>query len=167
MHESQNDLARLQSLLDTSYTRAGTHLRSIHTPERRLTAERLAELLTGVCVLDLATVNAAGQPRVAPIDGLFLRGTFWFGSSRSSVRFRHIRRNPAVSAAHTRGERISVIVHGQAHEIDSVSGDYQHLHDYCVEVYGDGYDDWGYWGVEPFAFIEPERLYAIEMIGHD
>jgi nitroimidazol reductase NimA-like FMN-containing flavoprotein (pyridoxamine 5'-phosphate oxidase superfamily) len=114
--------------------------------------------------LNLATVNSRGEPFVAPIDGLFLRGTFWFGSSQSSLRFVHIRANPNVSAAYTDGEEVSVLVHGRAHEIDSASGDHEDLHDYCREVYGEGYDSWGYWGKEPFAWIEPRRLFAAEMM---
>jgi hypothetical protein len=38
MHETSQDLARLQRLLDESYEKAGEHLRSIITPERRLNA---------------------------------------------------------------------------------------------------------------------------------
>jgi hypothetical protein len=41
MHESQEDIARLQELLDRSYAAAGAHLRSIHTPQRRLAAADL------------------------------------------------------------------------------------------------------------------------------
>ena len=38
MHENDGDLSALQLLLDDSYARAGAHLRSIHTPERRVHA---------------------------------------------------------------------------------------------------------------------------------
>jgi len=37
-------------------------------------------VLAGVQVLELATVTPRGEPRVAPVDGLFFRGHFgWFG----------------------------------------------------------------------------------------
>lgn len=39
MHESPADIEALQELLDRSYAAAGAHLISIHTPERRLSAE--------------------------------------------------------------------------------------------------------------------------------
>src|SRR3972149_4003964 len=116
MHETTADLRTLQSLLDRSYAAAGAHLLSIHTPDRRLAAADLVSTLTGVCVLDLATVTRDGRPRVSPVDGLFYRGAFWFGSSSDSLRFRHIRRRPAVSATHTRGESLAVTVHGSAVE---------------------------------------------------
>ncbi len=56
---------------------------------------------------------------MAPVDGLFYRGRFWFGSAERSQRFRNIRANPAVSAAVTRGlETFLVLVHGRAQELD-------------------------------------------------
>ena len=68
-----------------------------------------------------------------------------------------------MSAAYTRGEEISILVHGLAHEIDSASGRYERLHEYCREVYGPKYDSYDYWGKEPFAYIEPRSLFAIKI----
>jgi hypothetical protein len=103
----------------SSYKRAGSHLRSIWGEESRLDAEAVSVELAGVQVLDLATVTRRGELRVAPVDGLFFRGAFWFGSAENSVRVRNIRANPSVSAAVTRGlETFLVIVHGRAIEID-------------------------------------------------
>src|SRR3954471_15903948 len=124
MHETPADIAALQQLLDASYQRIGTHMRSIHTPERRVFAADLAHVLRGVRVLDLATVTANCEPRVGPVDGLFYRGRFWFGSGEESVRFGHIRRRPQVSACHTVGETFAVIVHGRAVEIDIHGADH-------------------------------------------
>jgi uncharacterized pyridoxamine 5'-phosphate oxidase family protein len=119
MHETENDLITLQALLNASYHRAGEHLRTVWPPDTRLNAAQLAQELTGIQVLDLATVNARGEPRVAPVDGFFYRGHFWFGSSDTSARFRNIRANPAVSGVVTRGiDTFVVIVHGFAVEID-------------------------------------------------
>ena len=79
MHETAEDVAWLQDLLDRSYERAGDHLRSITTPPRRIPAGELGPLLTGVQIIDLATVTARGEPRAGPVDGLFFRAT---GTSR-------------------------------------------------------------------------------------
>src|ERR1700732_3830810 len=103
MYETDEDLEALQLLLDQSYARAGSHLRGIWGTDTRLSAEEVVAELAGVQVLDLATVTPRGEPRVAPVDGLFYRGRFWFGSAHSSARFRNIRANPAVSGAVTRG----------------------------------------------------------------
>lgn len=153
MHESREELTELQALLDGSFASAGAHLRSIHTDEWRLAAQEISATLQGVCVLNLATTTSQGQPIVAPVDGLLVGGKFWFGSSKHSLRFRHIRRDPIVSAAYTKGEEVSIIVHGIAHEIDTASGRYERFHDYCLEIFGPQYGDWGYWGNEPFAWI--------------
>lgn len=160
MHETREEIDALQRVLDGSYEQAGEHYRSIHTSARRLTAIEVCGLLKGVCVFDLATVNSLGHPIVAPIDGLFLHATLWFGSSQRSLRFKHIRQNPWVSAAFTKGEELSILVHGKAHEIDTNLQEFQPLHDYCVETYGPTYDSWGFWGNEPFAWIEPTRIFA-------
>src|SRR4051812_19663459 len=96
MHETAADLAALQDLLDRSYAKAGQHLLNIHTPERRLTAEQVADRLQDMCLLSLATVTGDCRPIVGPVDGIFLRGAFHFGSSPDSVRFRHIRARPQV-----------------------------------------------------------------------
>jgi hypothetical protein len=47
MHETPDDLLALQALLDRSYDVAGPHLRSIITPEPRVSAAELADRHTG------------------------------------------------------------------------------------------------------------------------
>jgi hypothetical protein len=118
VNETPEDLAALQQLLDRSFEAAGTHLLRIITPERRLTAEQVAERLTGMCLLALATATADGRPIVGPVDGIFYRGAFHFGSAPDSVRFRHIRTRPHVSATHLPGEELAVTVHGRAVPVD-------------------------------------------------
>src|SRR6476620_2849709 len=118
MHETPADLEALQELLDRSYAQAGPHLRSIITPERRLTAEQVAQRLQGMRLLALATVTADGRPIVGPVDGIFLRGAFHFGSPPDSVRARHIAARPQVSATHLPGEELAITVHGRAEPAD-------------------------------------------------
>src|SRR5438094_5813489 len=136
MHETPDDLAKLQGLLDRSFARAGSHLLSIFDPSRRLDAAQLSEILSGVRVLNLATVTASGEPRVGPVDGHFHRGRFYFGSSPDSVRFRHIRARPAVSAAYTIGEQLAVIIHGKATVIDMSSPEQAGVRAQLRETYG-------------------------------
>src|SRR5213083_2045991 len=118
MRETPDDLAALQDLLDRSYAAAGPHLRRIITPERRLTAEQVSQRLSGMCLLALATVTSDGRPIVGPVDGIFFRGAFHFGSAPDSLRFRHIRARPRVSATHLPGEELAVTVHGTAVPVD-------------------------------------------------
>jgi uncharacterized pyridoxamine 5'-phosphate oxidase family protein len=159
MHETPQELETLQALLDASYARAGAHLRSIWGPRTRLSAEDLSTELAGVQVLDLATVTARGEPRVAPVDGLFYRGRFWFGSAENSARFRNIRVNPSVSAAVTRGiETFLVIVHGQAREIDPLGDDANGFARYPRELYEFDWD--AEHSESPYARIEARTMLA-------
>ncbi len=158
MHETAADLAQLQQLLDSSYRAAGAHLRSIFQDERRFDAAGVVELLPGVQILSLATVTADGRPLVGPVDGLFYRGHFYFGSAADSVRFRHVRARQHVSAAHVRGEELAVIVHGLAEEINTAGAGQVGFRNYLVEVYG---EEWNEWGPDsPYARIKPRRMFA-------
>ena len=53
MHETDADIAALQDLLDRSYDAAGSHLRGITTPERRVSATQLCEQLIGMTLLEI------------------------------------------------------------------------------------------------------------------
>ena len=166
MHETSADLARLQEALDRSYAEAGPHLLRIITPERRLSAEQVAERLTGMCLLALATVTADGRPVVGPVDGIFFRGSFHFGSSPDSLRFRHIRARPQVSATHLPGEELAVTVHGRAVPVDvqSASGAEfrQALLDVYVPRYGPEWEKFLDSG-PVYARIDAERIFTFHM----
>jgi nitroimidazol reductase NimA-like FMN-containing flavoprotein (pyridoxamine 5'-phosphate oxidase superfamily) len=167
LHETAEDLAQLQELIDRSYAGAGPHLLGIHTPERRLSAEQVAERLTGMRLLVLATVTADGRPIVGPVDGIFYRGAFHFGSAPDSVRFRHIRARPHVSATHLPGEELSVSVHGRAQMIDVVdpaqAGFRQALLDIYVPRYGASWETDFLDSGPAYARIEAERLFTFHM----
>jgi uncharacterized pyridoxamine 5'-phosphate oxidase family protein len=165
MHETAEDLAALQSLLDASYASAGAHLLRIHTPERRLTAEQLAERLTGMCLLTLATVTRDGRPLAGPVDGIFYRGAFHFGSAPDSMRFRHIAERPHVSAVHLPAEALSVSVHGRAVLVDTDAdrGFRQALLDIYVPRYGESWEAEMLDGGARYARIEAERMFTYAM----
>ena len=114
MHETPDEVNRLQQLLDESAIGAGPHLRGIITDDRRLSAEEVCQKLQGMCLLALATVTRDGRPLVGPVDGYLLHGSFYFSSGRNSVRMRHLAARPAVSAIHLPGEELAVTVHGLA-----------------------------------------------------
>jgi len=158
MHETSEDLAVLQDLLDRSYAGAGEHLKSILLPEKRLSAEQLSEMMTGMQLLTLATVNAAGEPRVGAVDGHFHRGAWHFGSSHESVRFRHLRARPAVSAAHVRGEELTVVVHGRAVELDLADPAQEPFLRQLADFYGGDWVDWGKGAA--YARIEASTMFA-------
>jgi len=160
MHETADDLRALQELLDRSYAAAGRHLLRIHTPERRLSATEVAERLTGMCLLALATVTADGRPVVGPVDGIFYRGAFHFGSAPDSVRFRHIRARPQVSATHLPGEEMAVTVHGRATEIPIDGGFRETLLEIYVPRYGAGWESDFLDSGPMYARIDADRMFT-------
>jgi hypothetical protein len=164
VYETAEDLEALQQLLDRSDAAAGAHLRSIITPDRRIAAVDLAARLTGMTLLALATVTADGRPLVGPVDGIFYRGSFHFGSSPDSVRMRHLRRRPSVSATHVPGEHFAVTVHGRAIPIDLGSPHEAALRRTVLEVYEPraGTDFETFLDSGPvYARIEAARLFAM------
>jgi Pyridoxamine 5'-phosphate oxidase len=161
VYETDQDRQALQHLLDASYARAGAHLRSIWGSETRLDADAVSEELAGVQVLDLATVTQRGEPRVSPVDGLFFRGHFWFGSAENSSRFRNIRANPAVSGVVTRGlETFLIIVHGRAVEIDPRGPGAGGFAKYARELYDFDWD--AAHPTAPYARIEADTMLAFK-----
>lgn len=168
MRETGDDLQALQALIDASYAAAGPHLLSIHEPERRLTAEQVAERLTGMCLLSLATVTADCRPIVGPVDGIFFRGAFYFGSAANSVRFRHIRSRPQVSATHLPGEELAVTVHGRAVPIDIAAPEHaafrQTVLNIYSPIYGEGWEQEFLDAVSPvYARIDADRMFTFHM----
>jgi nitroimidazol reductase NimA-like FMN-containing flavoprotein (pyridoxamine 5'-phosphate oxidase superfamily) len=166
MHESPADLAAMEALLERSYATAGAHLLRIHTPDRRLNAEQVAARLTGMCLLALATTTADARPIVGPVDGIFYRGAFHFGSAPDSVRFRHIRKRPQVSATYLPGEELAVTVHGRAVPIDvhddANAGFRQTLLDIYVPRYGPEWENFLESG-STYAQIAADRMFTFSM----
>jgi hypothetical protein len=162
VHETSDDIRALQQLLDRSYDGAGPHLRSITTPERRVAAEDLVERLTGMCLLVVATVTADGRPIAGPLDGVFYRGAFHFGTAPDSVRYRHLLARPQVSATHLPGEEFAVNVHGRAVPVEIAGG----LRETLLEVYVPRYGpDWVQFldSGPVYMRIDADRMFAFGM----
>jgi hypothetical protein len=163
VRETAEDLAALQQLLDASYAAAGSHLLAIHEPERRGTAAEIAERLEGMCLLTLATVSSDGRPFTGPVDGIFYRGSWYFSSDPVSLRFRHIARNPSVSATHLPVEEFAVTVHGRATLIDLDAPEHAGFKECVLGIYlpryGDDYLQMLAEGAR-YARIDATRLFA-------
>ena len=119
MYETESEVAALQELLDRSHAGATDHLQSIIDDDRRLTADDLVALLTGMKVLAVATVTAGGEPRISALDGHFLHGTWSFSTSGTAAKARHLAARPQASVAHVDGEEMAVFSHGQALAADA------------------------------------------------
>lgn len=165
MHERPEDLAAMQEVIDDSYASATSHLLGIHAPERRLDAAAVAAALTGMRLLVLATTTRDGRPIAGPVDGVLYRGRFHFGSSPDSVRFRHIRERPDVSATHLPGEHLAVTVHGTAEVIDVGAPEHAELRQTLLDIYLPRYGDAWLPVLEgaTFARIHPRRMFTFSM----
>jgi nitroimidazol reductase NimA-like FMN-containing flavoprotein (pyridoxamine 5'-phosphate oxidase superfamily) len=170
MHETADDLVRLQAILDRSYESAGRHLRDIITPERRLSAADLAARLQGMCLLVLATVTRDGRPMAGAVDGIFYRGAWHFGSAPDARRFSHIRHDPAVSAVHLPSEEFSVTVHGRAALVDVSAAEQAGLRRTLLDIYVPRYGaDWETFlhSGPVYARIDAERMFTFFMPAAD
>ncbi|CAN5248038.1 hypothetical protein BH20ACT8_BH20ACT8_06220 [soil metagenome] len=163
MHETNQDLAWLQEVLDQTYARAGAHLAGIHTGPTRVAARDLVEQVTGMQVLVVATVSADGRPLTGPVDGFFYRGRWHFGTAPTAVRTRHLERSPYVSATHVRGEALVVTVHGSARRLDLAGAD-SGFRELLLAQYSGEWEEWG--AASPYFAIEPDRMFAADMSVH-
>ena len=114
----------------------------------------MCELLTGMCLLTLATVTADCRAVAGPVDGIFYRGAFHFGSSPDSVRSRHIRARPFVSATHAPREELAITVHGRATPVDVRAPEQTGFRETLLEVYVPRY------GAEWEEFLDSGPVYA-------
>ena len=163
MHETPEDLVALQELLDRSFGLAGPHLLSIITPQRRVGAEELVERLQGMRLLALATATADGRPMVGPVDGIFYRGAFHFSSAPDSVRLKHIRARPDVSATHLPGEEFAVTVHGRGAFVDVREPEGDGLRRALLDVYVPRYGpDWEEFldRIGVYVRIDAQRMFS-------
>jgi len=165
MHERPEDIAALQAVIDDSYAHATRHLLDIHSPQRRLSAQDLADTLTGMRLLVLATSTRDGRPITGPVDGIFHGGRFHFGSAPDSVRFRHIRERPDVSATHLPGEHLAVTVHGTAELIDVGAPEHAEFRQTLLDIYLPLYgESWlNVLDGATYARINPRRVFTFSM----
>ena len=162
MHETPDDIRALQKLLDRSYERAGSHLRSITTPDRRVGAEELVQELTGMCLLVVATVTADCRPIAGPLDGIFYRGAFHFGTAPDSVRYRHLLARPQVSATYLPREEFAVNVHGRAVPAEIAGGFRETLLEVYVPRYGPDWEQFLDSG-PVYMRIDADRMFTFQM----
>lgn len=146
MHETHDEVVALQRLLDASTAAAGPHLRSVFGVDQRPSAADVCTEMVGMCLVTVATTTADGRPISGPLDGYFLHGAMWVSSAPDSVRVRHLRTRPAVSATYLPSERFAVTVHGRAEVIDLHHSDAAELRqamlDHYVPSQGPAFAQW-------------------------
>src|SRR3954447_20865648 len=158
MLESEDDVRQLQALFDGTFARANPHLSEIVKPERRLNARQVVRYLQATKHVAFATVNERGEPRVAPLDGVFIRGRFTVSTGGRAARLQHLRANPACSATHMDGDTIGITVHGHATIIAQGDEGVDELEPVWRGIYGSSPFEWGEGVV--FMRIEPTSMWA-------
>jgi pyridoxine/pyridoxamine 5'-phosphate oxidase len=142
MKETREEIEELQRLLDAAYGRSTDHLQAIITDERRLTAAELAQVLQGMCTLNLATVTAGGEPRISAVDGHFLHARWVFTTSGQAAKARQLKARPAASLAYVDGERIGVFSHGRVEFLTGEHPDFAEIEAHLVAHYGSSPSSW-------------------------
>ena len=157
MFETEEELDELQSMFDAHMAAANEHMRAIITKDRRLNARQVATYLQGTKHVAFATVTSKGEPRVSPLDALFIHGRFTMGTDTVATKIAHLRRNPSCSAVHMDGDRIAVAVNGMVEWIERDHPDHHEIHRTWKETYhSDPYD----WGNVVFFRIQPASMWA-------
>ena len=157
MFETDAELDRLQQLFDAHLARANPHMLAIVKPERRLAARQVATYLQGTKHVAFATVTSKGEPRVSPLDSLFIHGRFTVSTATGATKIAHLRRNPACSAVHLDGDRIAVAVNGSVEWITRDHPDHDEIHAAWTKNYeSDPYT----WGDVVLFRIEPATMWA-------
>jgi hypothetical protein len=113
VRETPAELAALQALIDRSHKNAHPHMRGITHPEKyALSAKQVVKLTDGMHTVAVAAPAPNGDPLVAPMDGWFLHGTWFFSSSGDAIRINGLRKRPRASIAFFEGERFLINAHG-------------------------------------------------------
>jgi hypothetical protein len=159
--ETPQDLDWLQGMLNSSIERAGPFLReSFEMPDRSMTAGELVNRLDGEVNIAMASVTAGGEPRVAPIGAIFVRGRFHVPTVRGAARVRQLERNPAISLTYYEGIDVAVIVHGSAFFLPDTDTGYPEVEGLFRGLTGSMISDWG---ADPlFIVVEPDRIFTFD-----
>jgi N-acetylglutamate synthase-like GNAT family acetyltransferase/uncharacterized pyridoxamine 5'-phosphate oxidase family protein len=164
MRETQQDIERLQALLDSSIERAGAFLRrSFQMPHHSLTAQELVECWRDVQTVALATVTTSGEPRIAPIGSLLYRGDIYIPTVATAARTRHVMKRPAVSLTLFRENELAILVHGYATVISRDHEDFETLENL---LYASTHTKAGEWGEGVYLHIQAEAIYTYNRHPH-
>ena len=157
MFETEAEIAELQAMFDAHMARANPHMTGIVAPERRLSARQVVTYLQGTKHVAFATVTSKGEPRVSPLDALFIHGRFTLGTGTGATKIAHLRRNPACSAVHMDGDRICVAVNGEVEWLPRDHPDHDEVHAAWTKQYeSDPYT----WGDVVLFRIKPHTMWA-------
>jgi Pyridoxamine 5'-phosphate oxidase len=157
MRETPEEIAELQALIDRTMAHINPHFAAIVTKKNRLTARQIVAYLQGTRIVAFGTVSQKGEPRVSPLDSLFLHGRFTLSTDVAATRIGHLRANPACSAVYLEGDRVAVVVNGRVEWIERGHPDHDEIHAAWTKQYNN--DPYG-WGNVVFFRINPTAMWT-------
>jgi Pyridoxamine 5'-phosphate oxidase len=158
MYETDEVIQHLQALLDRSIEQAGVFLRaSFEMTAHSLSARQLVHLWQGLQTVAFATATKKGDPLVAPIGALLLRGRFYIPTVVAAIRTRHVMQRPAISFTFYQGNDVAVIAHGEAAIVRPDDADFAAIETFQRAMSGNSVLEWGE-GV--FLHIVPRVIYT-------
>ena len=158
MLETAPDIEFLQRLMDETLAEINPHMARIVTREKRLRASQVARYLQGTKYVAFGSVTPAGEPRVSPLDSIFVCGRFTLSTDSSAERVGNLRHSPACSLVHMVDDAVAVVVHGKVEWIMRDHGAHDEIHSVWVSEYdSDPYS----WGSDTVLFrVEPAAMWA-------
>ena len=118
----------------------------------------MVKLLDGMKTIAVAAPAPNGDPLVAPMDGWFLHGKFYFSSAGDAVRIRGLQRRPRASVAYFEGERFLINAHGHAELMFKGHPDVAEIDSIFHDHYGGSAFDWSDEGV--YVRLDADRFYT-------
>lgn len=159
MRETAAELKALQALIDRSHKRIGPHMKAITDPGKySLNAQQVVKLLDGMKTVAVAAPAPNGDPLVAPMDGWFLHGKFFFSSGGESIRIRGLRKRPRASIAHFDGEKFLINAHGPVELMFKGHADVDEIDAAFKKHYGGSAFDWSDEGV--YVRLDADRFFT-------
>lgn len=165
MRETAEEVAELQRLMDATMAHPNPHFASIVTKKSRLTAQQVVTHLQGTRIVAFATVNRRGEPRVSPLDSLFLHGRFTLSTGGTATRVGHLKANPACSAVYMEGDTVAVVVNGTAEWLTRDHPDHDEVHGAWTAQYGGDPYEWA--DVIAFFRINPTAMWTFAQKAKD
>jgi hypothetical protein len=159
MHESDDDLDRLDSVIVSSIERAGPFIRkSFDIPEKSIQAAELVQRMDGFRTIALAVATSDGRPIVSPVGSVLWQGEFAVPTVASSTKARLVRSQPAVSLTYYEEDDFAVLVQGEARLVSGGDSLFCSLDEYLVGRFEESTNDWGRKGEGVFIVVRPTRL---------
>lgn len=159
MRETAEELATLQALIDRSHKRIGPHMKAITDPRNyALSAKQVVKLLDGMKTVAVAAPAPSGDPLVAPMDGWFLHGKFFFSSGGESIRINGLKRRPRASIAYFEGEKFLINAHGPVELMFKGHPDVEEIDAAFKKQYGGSAFDWSDEGV--YVRLDADRFFT-------